>query len=744
MKPHTLVSLCLSMSLFLTATLCPLTASNAYASENREARAHCYLGDSQIKQKRYEQAERAFRDALKSDKNAPCAHHGLGQALLGLKRYEEAEKSLRQAISLAPREALYYETLGYLQYKTERFEESLDTYSKAVAYGGGPRAHAGYGQVLIDKEEGSKAETILRKSILQNPYGVEPYLVLGQYYRQEQRLDDADELYKYALRHGLNVPEIRKGLGLIFLDRNEYDLAFWEFHQAQTMNPNDPEAAMLLGKLYEKQKKYVDAARYYMEAVAKTAPEDRAMSYLKLGRSLAGNKENSLALQFFQKGSELKPQWPEPLLEIAYIYGKQKAWSDAEKALQKALTLVPQNSAQLEELTKAGLEVSDEAFYKYALALLYFDQKRYDEAIEPLEQAIARKPQNAEFLTALGHVYYEKRHTYRAEEYYLKALQAKSNYKSALLGLAQVQRDEGRYEEARDTFWRVHQLDSNSVDGLVGLGDVNFLQNRMSEARRYYDLAMVQNQSDPRAHMGLGFILQKQGEATQAEQKFKYAKRLDPDVVSLLDRVKLPQAHMALRPAEGPAPLAVTLDGRSSTDSAKEKDGLTSYAWYVDGQKIGDGSQVRYTFEQPGIYELSLIVEEASGAKSKATQKVTVGSGIALTYQGQAVKIDPAYGQMRLEQNRVLVPMRFIFELLGAELSWDEQSRQATAVKESRVVQLAVGSTTVSVNGESRQIDVPAQIDAQSGRLLIPLRFVAEGLGAKVNYDATSGTVHIE
>ncbi|KUK40485.1 MAG: Copper amine oxidase domain protein, partial [Clostridia bacterium 62_21] len=94
-----------------------------------------------------------------------------------------------------------------------------------------------------------------------------------------------------------------------------------------------------------------------------------------------------------------------------------------------------------------------------------------------------------------------------------------------------------------------------------------------------------------------------------------------------------------------------------------------------------------------------------------------------------------------IEQGRVLVPMRAIFQALGAELEWDGATQTVTATRGRTTVILTIGSKTVFKNGSPVVLDVPAKII--NGRTVVPLRFVSEALGAGVDWDAATQTVTI-
>ena len=88
---------------------------------------------------------------------------------------------------------------------------------------------------------------------------------------------------------------------------------------------------------------------------------------------------------------------------------------------------------------------------------------------------------------------------------------------------------------------------------------------------------------------------------------------------------------------------------------------------------------------------------------------------------------------------RVLVPLRGVFERLGATVVYDRGNINATLG--DRTIALRIGSTEATVDGQPRSLDVPAQV--VGARTLIPLRFVAAALGAGVVYDAATRTVNI-
>jgi hypothetical protein len=90
---------------------------------------------------------------------------------------------------------------------------------------------------------------------------------------------------------------------------------------------------------------------------------------------------------------------------------------------------------------------------------------------------------------------------------------------------------------------------------------------------------------------------------------------------------------------------------------------------------------------------------------------------------------------------RVLVPLRGVFEALGATVDYDAATQKVFAVRGETQMQLTLGSVDADVNGQPRKLDVPAQ--ARLGRTLVPLRFVSEALGANVSWNDAARAVTI-
>lgn len=101
----------------------------------------------------------------------------------------------------------------------------------------------------------------------------------------------------------------------------------------------------------------------------------------------------------------------------------------------------------------------------------------------------------------------------------------------------------------------------------------------------------------------------------------------------------------------------------------------------------------------------------------------------------------PADQRPTIVGGRTLVPMRALFEALGAAISWDQPTQTVTAVKGDTVVKLTVDAPEAKVGDRAVAISPPAQLIG--GRTYVPLRAVVDLLGARVGWDGETATIRI-
>ena len=111
---------------------------------------------------------------------------------------------------------------------------------------------------------------------------------------------------------------------------------------------------------------------------------------------------------------------------------------------------------------------------------------------------------------------------------------------------------------------------------------------------------------------------------------------------------------------------------------------------------------------------------------------------ISVKYNGAKIAFDVPPQAI---EGRVMVPLRAIFEYIGAEVQWDNWTKTATATKGNHVVKCTLDRNEMLVDGEIRYMDVVPSVINE--RILVPVRFMTEALSCNVDWDNATKTVLI-
>lgn len=162
----------------------------------------------------------------------------------------------------------------------------------------------------------------------------------------------------------------------------------------------------------------------------------------------------------------------------------------------------------------------------------------------------------------------------------------------------------------------------------------------------------------------------------------------------------------------------------------------------IDGEWCHSSNKIPYKFSfsnissvSDGRHTLRIWTENLSKEYVfyKHGSKIRFGADfepeIPVVIDGETLETDRS---PIIVNDRTLVPMRAIFEKLGALVNWNESAQSVTAVKGEKEISLAIGGDVMYINGEAKTLDVPAML--YNGRTLVPVRAVSEALGCGVEW----------
>lgn len=136
----------------------------------------------------------------------------------------------------------------------------------------------------------------------------------------------------------------------------------------------------------------------------------------------------------------------------------------------------------------------------------------------------------------------------------------------------------------------------------------------------------------------------------------------------------------------------------------------------------------------------------APGGDGTATGQAAPGTGTQAVSTGITVKINGTAVQSAVaphadKNGRTLIELRSVAEALGAEIGWDAATQTVTLTSDTQTVTIKINQSAYKVNGQQKTMDTAAVIE--NGRTMVPVRVIAEALGATVSYDAATKTVSI-
>ena len=112
---------------------------------------------------------------------------------------------------------------------------------------------------------------------------------------------------------------------------------------------------------------------------------------------------------------------------------------------------------------------------------------------------------------------------------------------------------------------------------------------------------------------------------------------------------------------------------------------------------------------------------------------------VSVTLDGEKIEFDQ---NPVIKNGRTLVPVRAIFEALGASVDWNQETKTVTSVLGDKTVKLTIDSNIMYVNDTEFELDVAAEII--NDRTLVPVRAVSEAFECKVGWNDAIKTVLIE
>ncbi len=354
-----------------------------------------------------------------------------------------------------------------------------------------------------------------------------PAYNLAQIYNHEGKIDKAEKLYQRALKNSKNRIEFAWayiGLGDLALKKGDLISAAKYLARSIDMEPNNPEAHMLMGKVMLKQGKPGIAEKYFRAAMSFN-PNIKEI-YNNLGKALSAQGKQTDAIAVLKTGIRLFPDYAEALSNLGNLLAETGKTREAEVCFRKAAALAPDNSeirinislllaregrfSEASQELKKVLQIDPEN--KKAQAMLRKINSlmhEYDKEIRNIMSQISQKGKSADLLTKSGIIHYKYKNKKEAERSFREALVLDPYYGQALFFLGVICTEEKRYNEAISYFQK------STADPDI-------------RARAYYNIACIYSKKGETEKS-----LNQLKEAVAAGYKNKTSIKNDPDLENL-------------------------------------------------------------------------------------------------------------------------------------------------------------------------------------------------------------------
>lgn len=172
--------------------------------------------------------------------------------------------------------------------------------------------------------------------------------------------------------------------------------------------------------------------------------------------------------------------------------------------------------------------------------------------------------------------------------------------------------------------------------------------------------------------------------------------------------------------------------------------------------KVGGSAIVRNYYDKDSDKLDKGFFKQEFAAKAVVARVITpadgntkAGEAVKFTIDGTTYKVGDVEKTMDvapyIKDGRTMMPIRFVADAVGVNESniiWNNDTRTVVIIKGDRVASIVIGSNVLTVNGTEIPMDVAAEI--KDGRTMLPLRFVAQALGAQVAWDEATRTVTVQ
>lgn len=333
--------------------------------------------------------------------------------------------------------------------------------------------------------DSKRADTELTTILRVEPNDVHALNLLGILRAQQQRNHDAEELFKKAIAIQPDYTAAQAGLGLVYLQMGQDDLAVPPLQQALKLDPGREDAQRALVGIWRRQAHHA----------ANSGDLEKALALLISARRV---KNDDADLQF----------------DFGMVALRMSLFPDAADAFQKTLRLRPDDASALYGLGRAQI----------ALA-------KFDDAEQSFAHYIQLRPNDASGNYASGFALQALQRTGEARDAYEKSIAIQPQQTESYYQLGVMALDAGDLHAAAKEFGRVLSRAPQHGGALTGMGRVRFQEKDYDDAFSFLSKAVASNPRLREAHYYLGLTDARLGRKDDAQKELAIAAQIEHEEV---------------------------------------------------------------------------------------------------------------------------------------------------------------------------------------------------------------------
>lgn len=393
----------------------------------------------QLQQQKAADAVTALQSAIKADAQNAFAHYMLGLALNANGDRQRAEGELKEAVRLRPTLLQAQRALAEFAAASGNLDQ-LSTTAEAMIQNAPawPEGYIRRSQVEFARKQMDKAEADLQKAMQIAPNDPAGYVRFGQLRLGQKRYSDAEKLLEAALQHGPENTEALSSLAGVFLAQQQPDKAMARVKAQIEKAPNVSGFYSLLGTLQASRKNFAEAEVSLQKASELDKNNLNALILLGQVQAAAGSPDR--AMKSWETLAKQNPKDVRAYLMLAGLYESRNDWQKAQELLKKALDVQPDYPLAANNLAYLMLQhggntdvaltlaqtarraMPDAPNVADTLAWAYYQKGVYSSAIDLLNEALNKQPNNATMRYHLGLAYQKVNKSAQARDQFEKAL----------------------------------------------------------------------------------------------------------------------------------------------------------------------------------------------------------------------------------------------------------------------------------------------------------------------------------